>query len=115
MSKSGDTITASWDFEPGCVPIALADVAFAVDWRVLGQFSSLIEYSDTSSCGTNGNRLTCTYDYSFVPVNTFIVGVSIVVIPDEKKYREVLGAITTAVRAPEAAVTWRTLARLNFK
>ena len=86
VSKSGDTITASWDFEAGCVSIALADVAFGVEWRVLGLFSSLIEFSDTSSCATNGNRLTCTYDYSFVPDNTFIVGVSIFVIPVEKKY-----------------------------
>ena len=86
VSKSGDTITASWDFEAGCVSIALADVAFGVEWRVLGLFSSLIEFSDTSSCGGNGNRLTCTYDYSYVPDGTFIVGVSIFVIPVEKKY-----------------------------
>ena len=86
VSKSGDTLTASWDFEAGCVSIGLADVAFGAEWRVLGLFSSLIEFSDTSSCATNGNRLTCTYDYSFVPDNTFIVGVSIFVIPDEKKY-----------------------------
>ena len=86
VSKSGDTITASWDFEAGCVSIALADVAFGVEWRALGLFSSLIEFSDTSSCGGNGNRLTCTYDYSYVPDGTFIVGVSIFVIPVEKKY-----------------------------
>ena len=112
VSKSGDTLTVSWDFEAGCVSIGLADVAFGVEWRVLGLFSSLIEFSDT--------RLLRTLTETGSPVPMTIASCLIIYLLWGFRFlsfpsKRSMGVMTTAVRAPEAAVTWRTLARLNSK
>ena len=89
VSKSGDTITASWDFEPGCVPIALGDVLFGVTWDYLDHADDGPEMTDpnSSSCTVSGNRVTCSYNFNYLrQLGPILAGVSIFVIPDEKKY-----------------------------
>ena len=88
-SKSGRTITASWDFEPGCVPIALGDVLFGVTWDYLDHADDGPEMTDpnSSSCTVSGNRVTCSYNFNYLrQLGPILAGVSIFVIPDEKKY-----------------------------
>ena len=85
-SRSGDTITASWDFEPGCVPVALADVRFGVEWSFIGYAELPAIASDVSSCAVNGNRLTCSYEFDWLPPGTIISEVSVYVDPRDKEY-----------------------------
>ena len=85
-SKSGYTITSSWDFEPGCVSIALEDVKFGVNWSFDGYTEGLTILTDPNSCATNGDRLTCSYVFNFMPPGTVITAVSIFVIPNEREF-----------------------------
>ena len=85
-SKSGYTITSSWDFVPGCVPIALEDVKFGVNWNFDGYTEGLTILTDPNSCATNGDRLTCSYVFNFMPPGTVITAVSIFVIPNEREF-----------------------------
>ena len=84
-SKSGRTITASWDFESGCVPIALDDVLFSVTWDFLDYAHDAPEITDPNSnlCTVSGNRVTCSYNFDYLPDRPILTGVSIFVIPRE--------------------------------
>ena len=84
ISKSGDIITASWDFKPGCVRIALTEVKFGVDWY-FGDHPAILVESDPNSCAANGDRLTCAFRI-IAGTGTIITKVSIFVIPREKEY-----------------------------
>ena len=85
-SKSGRTITASWDFVPGCVPIALGDVQFGVNWSVDDFPSGLSYIADPNSCAVNGDRVTCSFliDHNLVPPGKNIIAVSVFVIPRDR-------------------------------
>ena len=85
-SKSGRTITASWDFVPGCVPIALGDVQFGVNWSVDDFPSGLSYIADPNSCAVNGDRVTCSFliDHNLVPPGKNITAVSVFVIPRDR-------------------------------
>ncbi len=85
-SRSGDVVTASWNFEPGCVPATLADVSFTVNWHVIIGSRVHLYSSDVDTCTATGNRLTCAYDLSYLPEGKVISRVSIYVVPRDKEY-----------------------------
>ena len=89
VNKSGSTITASLDFESGCVPIALGDVLFGVTWDFLDYAHDTPEMTDpnSSSCTVSGNRVTCSYNFDYLrQLRPILAGVSIFVIPREVIY-----------------------------
>ncbi len=85
VSRLGDIITANWTFEPGCVPVTLADVTFEVKWgiRRLVPFQSAIDR--VTSCVTRGHEVACSYDFGFLSgsvLHTF----EIFVTPKDREY-----------------------------
>ena len=85
VSKSGHIITGSWEFKPGCVPITLSDVLFSVTWDFLDYVLDAPEITDPNSnlCTVSGNRVTCSYNFDYLPYRPILTAVSIFVIPRE--------------------------------
>ena len=85
VSKSGRIITGSWEFKPGCVPITLSDVLFRVNWDFLDNVLDAPEITDPNSnlCTVSGNRVTCSYNFDYLPYRPILTAVSIFVIPRE--------------------------------
>lgn len=84
VSRSGNTMTAKWTFEPGCVSVSLSDVRFGVEWRFLGYPTTAPLWSD--SCTVNGHRFTCSYDLSYMPRGSILSEVSMAVFPLDGEY-----------------------------
>ena len=87
-SMSGRTVTASWDFEPGCVPIALRDVLFEVNWSVDDSPLGPTYLSDPNSCSVNGDRVACSYiiNHNLVLPGKSITAVSVFVVPRDRMF-----------------------------
>ena len=87
-SKSGRTVTASWDFEPGCVPIVLRDVLFLVNWSVDDSPFDVAFIADPNSCIVNGDRVTCSYtiEHNQVLPGNSITAVSVFVVPRDSMF-----------------------------
>ena len=85
VSRLGDIITANWTFEPGCVPVTLADVTFEVKWGIRGlvPFQSAIDR--VTSCVTRGHEVTCSYDFGFLSGSVFHT-FEIFVTPKDREY-----------------------------
>ena len=85
VSKSERIITGSWEFKPGCVPITLSDVLFSVNWDFLDNVLNSPEITDPNSnlCTVSGIRVTCSYNFDYLPYRPILTGVSIFVIPRE--------------------------------
>ena len=85
-SRSGRTITASWDFEPGCVPIGISDVLFEVNWSVQNSPIGLSYITDPNSCTVNGGSVTCAFviNHNQVLPGNSITAVSVFVVPRDR-------------------------------
>ena len=85
VSRLGDIITANWTFEPGCVPVTLADVTFGVKWGIRGVIPFQSAIDRVTSCVTRGHEVTCSYDFGFLSGSVFHT-FEIFVIPKDSEY-----------------------------
>ncbi len=85
VTRTGDIITANWTFEPGCVPVTLADVTFEVEWGIRGVVPLQSGIDRVTSCVTRGHGVTCSYDFGFLS-NSVIHTIEVFVTPNDKEY-----------------------------
>ncbi len=85
VSRLGDIITANWTFEPGCVPVTLADVTFEVKWGIRRLVPAQSAIDRATSCVTRGHEVTCSYDFGFLSDSVFHT-FEIFVTPKDREY-----------------------------
>ena len=85
VTRLGDIITANWTFEPGCVPVTLADVTFGVEWGIRGVIPFQSAIDRVTSCVTRGHEVTCSYDFGFLSGSVFHT-FEIFVSPRDREY-----------------------------
>ena len=83
-SLSGNTITATWTLEQGCVGTTLADVSFDVTW-FSGSHQLPTITSNVNTCAATGNEITCSYIFDLPPAEA-VTKVSISVVPLNREY-----------------------------
>ena len=85
VTRLGDIITANWTFEPGCVPVTLADVTFEVKWGIGRLVPAQSAIDRATSCVTRGHEVTCSYDFGFLSDSVFHT-FEIFVTPKDREY-----------------------------
>ena len=83
-SLAGNTITATWTLEQGCVGTTLADVSFDVTW-FSGSHQLPTITSNVNTCAATGNEITCSYIFDLPPAEA-VTKVSISVVPLNREY-----------------------------
>ena len=83
FTRNGNRLTVTGEYVSGWVSVDLSDVDVALDWGFLGFLS---EQPPATICSKSGSNFSCCDDLSFMPSGTVVTGVSVYVVPRDKKY-----------------------------
>ena len=83
FTRNGNRIAVTGEYVSGCVSVDFSEVDLAIEWDVLG-FPS--QQPPTTRCTVSGNNFSCYDDLSFMPSGILVTGVSVYVVPRDRKY-----------------------------